>query len=169
MKIECYVEASLLSMLKAKPVAQIYVSKIIEEVGICKGTFYKYYRDKYDLLQKCFYNEYYRDILEHAETLEQFFMGCLAAFRKSPKIVLHAMAPEDPDSLFSYNSRLAYEYIVKDRLREEAFERGKTVEYVMRFYSESVTRLMLDLLNAPRPDRPEDALELLRGIRPGLL
>ncbi len=169
MKVEYYVESALLSMLKQKPVAQIYVSGLIKEVGICKGTFYKYYRDKYDLLQKCFDNEYYGEILSHAETFEQFVGGCLSAFRKSPKIALNAMSPEDPDSLFPYNSRLAYEYIVKDRLRSGKPAAGKTVEFAMRHYAQSATRFMLDWLGASRQERTEDALELLRAVKPCVL
>ena len=50
MKIEYYIESALLQFLKTKPIDSIRVIDLIEEIGICKGTFYKYYKDKYHLL-----------------------------------------------------------------------------------------------------------------------
>ena len=155
-------------MLKTKPVTQIYVSHIIEEVGICKGTFYKYYRDKYDLLQKCFYHEYYAEILEHAETFEQFAVGCLNAFRKVPKIARHAMT-EDRDSVFGYHSRLSYEYLLKDRERQGKETEGEFCVYLLKFYADSATQIMVDRLGSPHMGQTEEIMRLIRGAMPQAL
>lgn len=169
MKIERYVESVLLGLLKTKPMSQIYVSKIIDDVGICKGTFYKYYCDKYDLLQKCFFHEYYDEVLSESETFEQFVLNSLAAFRKSPKVVLHAMTAEDSNSIFGYHSKLVYEYIVKDRIAQGKPTEGEFYEYVMHFYANSVTQIFVDWLGAPKLSAPEEVMRIVRGMLPRAL
>ena len=43
---------TFLSLLEKKDITNIKVSKICEEAGINRGTFYRYYKNEYDLLQK---------------------------------------------------------------------------------------------------------------------
>lgn len=165
MKIEYFVENALLSMLKTKPITQIFVSNLIEEVGICKGTFYKYYNDKYDLLRKCFYNAYYRKIIERSETFEQFAGHCLKEFRKAPNIVLHAMEYEGFDSLFEFHNQLLSDYIVKDRAKAGQETEEKYAE-IIRFYARGVTQLTCDWLSDTHGRQVEEMMELIREIAP---
>ena len=168
MRVRFFVESAFLEMLKEKPVGQIHVADILGAVGICKGTFYKYYCDKYDLLQKCFTNEYYGEILGSSHTFDQFTENSLNAFRKSPKTVLHAMSPDDSDSLFAYHTRLTAQFLRRDRERAGMTENAVS-ERLIALYAENVTRLTAEWLGAPRHGQTEDALGLIRAARPALL
>lgn len=166
MKIEPQVENTLLNLLKSKPFTQIYVSELLAETGICKGTFYKYYRDKYALLQRCFQNRYYSEIAAHAENFEQFAFGTLSAFRKTPKIVLHAMVPEEAESLYGYNVRIFAERLSADlRARGHAAE-GEFCGALMRLYAENVTRLIIEWLGDRGARKSEEIMLLIRGALP---
>lgn len=167
MKVEAFVESTLLSMLKHKTVTQIYVAKIIEEVGICKGTFYKYYCDKYDLLEKCFNKTYYRNA-SSAGSLDEFLAVCLPAFRRTPKVVLHAMPESDPDSIFSYHSRLLYGYIAQDVGIAPAGAEAR-IEYAMHFYADSITRMTAEWLASSAPVPPEKLIECIHDMKPSIL
>ena len=81
MKIEFFLENTLLGLLKTKSIDNIHVKDIISELGICKGTFYKYYQDKYDLVVHVFENKFYRQ-LDGITTWDDFLVGSLAAFRR---------------------------------------------------------------------------------------
>ncbi len=168
MRIEPVVEGALIALLRQKPVSRIHVSDLIEQSGICKGTFYKYYCDKYDLLQKCFRHLCYDRALEN-ETLESFLMQLLHDFRKNAKAVLNAMPEGDVNSLFQYNSELVYGYLVKDRAAAGMPVEGEDIEYAMRFYSRAVTRIVADWLADPRLAPPEKLMETVRGMMPCLL
>lgn len=46
------IKTSLVSLLKSKPLAKVKVTEICNLSEINRATFYKYYRDPYDLLEK---------------------------------------------------------------------------------------------------------------------
>ncbi len=169
MRPERFLEAELLNRLKTKPVTQIYVSDLIAGVGICKATFYKYYCDKYDLLQKCFYHEFYEEILAHAATFEQFAAASLSAFRKSPKTVVHAMICEDPSSIFSYHSGLVKSFLVRDRIAAGKETEGEFTGEILRIYADDVTRATVEWLSAPKLVSAEERMRLIRGLFPAAL
>lgn len=165
MKVEAFVESTFLAMLKQKPVSQIYVAKIIEEVGICKGTFYKYYCDKYDLLRKCFQKTYYKQAAA-AGTLDEFLGVVLPAFRRTPKVVLHAMTESDPDSMFRFHSKLVYDFLVLERGAAAEEER---IRYAMHFYADGITRMTAEWLASPQPATAEELIETVHDMRPRIL
>ena len=162
MNTERFLERALLDLLKTRTVTQIFVSDLLKEVGVCKATFYKHYCDKYDLLQKCFQNAYYGEILAHAENFEQFVALSLAAFRKSPKVVLHAMPREDPSGLFGYHCELLGGYLRKERGAAESEERERTI----RVYARTVTEVTVDWMSAPRLAPAEEIVRLIRALYP---
>ncbi len=136
-------------------------------MGICKGTFYKYYCDKYDLLQKCFVKHYYA-VAEGQKSLTGFLSLVLPAFARTPKVILHAMSESDPDSLFSFHTNL-----LKTRILAAAEEEGLSMEdarvaYAVSFYAESVTRMTMAWL-ASGPASPEKFVEHIRDMCPALL
>ena len=77
MKIEYYIETTLLKFLKTKSIDSIRVIDLRDEIGICKGTFYKYYQDKYHLMICSFENYFYNDILNGADNWESFVESSL--------------------------------------------------------------------------------------------
>lgn len=160
MNTERFLERTLLDMLKTKTVTQIFVSDLLAEVGVCKATFYKHYCDKYDLLQKTFQNVYYGEILAHAETFDQFVSLSLSAFRKTPKIVLHAMPPEDQSGLFGYHCGLLEEYLRRETDSDAGCER------TARVYARTVTQVTVDWLSAPRLAPAEEIVRLIRALYP---
>ncbi len=162
MNTERFLEKALLEMLKTRTVTQIFVVDLLKEVGICKATFYKHFCDKYDLLQRCFQNAYYGEVLAHAENFEQFVSLSLAAFRKSPKVVLHAMPPEDPSGLFVYHSELLCGFLRKECSVRESEER----ERLIRVYARTVTEVTVDWLSAPRLTAVEEVVRLVRALYP---
>lgn len=169
MKIELYIENELLEMLRTKPVSQIYVTNLIERVGVCKGTFYKYYCDKYDLVQKCFHNRCYAAIIERCETTKDFIRECLSAFREMPRVVLHAMETGEPNSLFNYHSKLLREFVVKDRIRTARPYEGKYYSNVIALFCDDVTRMTVGWLGGNPISQPEELMQLVRGIVPRAL
>ena len=51
-KKKCSVQHSLLNSLLLKGLAKTTISDIVENAGVAKGTFYLYFKDKYDIRNK---------------------------------------------------------------------------------------------------------------------
>lgn len=166
MRIEPQVENTLLNLLKAKPFTQIYVSDLLEEAGICKGTFYKYYRDKYALLQRCFRNHYYGEIEAHSQNFDEFAFNTLVCFRKTPKIVLHAMIPGESESIYGYNARLFSERLASDRRAAGKTADGEPCGVFLRLYAENVTGLIFEWLGERGARKAEEMMAVIRGAMP---
>ena len=90
MNMKKYFEQGMLALLERKGIDSITVAEIIEEVGSCKGTFYKHYIDKYHLCCQSLQNYIYGGIPEESKSWEELIMQCLAVFEKHDKVILHA-------------------------------------------------------------------------------
>lgn len=95
---------ALNDLLQKKTIDKLSVTEIIKEAGISRATFYRYYADKYDLL-----NSSYRKILER--TLFQYHEGVpwevteynlYKEIRDNVKIFQNAIESTDINSLKNY-------------------------------------------------------------------
>lgn len=113
MNMKKYFEMGMMSLLEKDCIDNISVLEIIEEVGSCKGTFYKHYIDKHDLCLQCLTNLVYREIDLTIPTWNLFFAQCLTTFKKSAKAVLHAFESNDINSVRNYNDAMFLKYLTE--------------------------------------------------------
>lgn len=146
MKISYYLEQSLLNLLKTKSIDEIYVIEIIDEIGTCKGTFYKYYRDKYDLLFHCFRDWIYKDIPETSKNWNEFISRLLAVFKENGVVVFNSFISADVNSVRHYNERIIREFIISERERKGLETSDTTYDYALNMYAVYVTDIIVDWL-----------------------
>ena len=60
-------------LLKTKPLENIFVSDICQKSGVCRKTFYHYFRDKYDLATYITNSIYSKSLLEIGEYVDDYF------------------------------------------------------------------------------------------------
>lgn len=162
MKIEYYIETALFKFLKTKPIDCIRVIDLIEETGICKGTFYKYYQDKYQLLIRSFKNYYYNDILKDADSWEKFVERSLNAFKSNPAVIINAFDSLDINSLRTYHEQLLRGYFFKGN-REEADE---YYEFSADVFTHYVTNIILDWLKGKCAETNKQVINKMKAIMP---
>jgi AcrR family transcriptional regulator len=165
MNIKKYIETMLMQLLRAKSIDKIKVSEIIAEVGTCKGTFYKYYIDKYELLLSCFQKHIYSDILAKTTTWEEFVSCCLAAFAKDPDMVLNAFRSEDINSIKHFHKNLVKTYLEND-LRRADDKIGEIVELALSVYASNCTDIMLEWLEGGMKESKERVMTHMCGVMP---
>ena len=168
MKIEPYLYSTLLNLLKKKNIDEIRVTEIIGEIGICKGTFYKYCQDKYDLLCKCFDKYYYNEIINNAETLQDYFAKAIDMFAEIPRdVVLNAFTSNDVNTLKKHNVN-----IIKDIIRRQYVSNvsnGSIVSQVVcQQFATSVTDALLYWVENEYPISRETLLEAFNLLMPKL-
>ena len=105
---------TFLSLLEKKDITNITVSEICTEAGINRGTFYRYYKNEYDLLQKIqtdFINEIKQaNTITYIDktTLYKFTYDVLKVFENNKKLVSILFNSET--SLYFLSSALKISY-----------------------------------------------------------
>lgn len=161
MKIEYYIETTLLKFLKTKSIDSIRVIDLIDETGVCKGTFYKYYQDKYSLMIRCFKNYFYDDILSGADGWESFITRSLSAFRSSPAVVLNAFNSQDINSLRSYHEDWTRKFLFKD-----CKEGGEYYRYSVEVFARYATEIIIEWLKSKCGESYTEVLKKMKAIMP---
>lgn len=162
MKIEYYIETTLLKFLKTKSIDSIRVIDLIDEIGICKGTFYKYYQDKYSLLIRVFQKHYYDDILKDAATWESFVNSSLNSFKGSPAVILNAFDSQDINSLRRYHEQLMRKYFFTGKSEEEEEFYGYSADVFTRYSTDIIIEWLKGRCAAPC----SDLIKKMKSIMP---
>ncbi len=164
MNTKRYIEAALLEQLRRGSIDKVKVNEIIRIVGTCKGTFYKYYRDKYELLISCFRNNFYDDIVAKSANWEEFTFNCLSAFEKSPSTVLNAFDSLDVNSVRYYHEQLVFGYLTADIRKHSDVEPQD--EFALKVCSAAYTEIMLDWLSHGTQRSKEQVMDDMRSSMP---
>lgn len=162
MNAKKYIEDALVTLLRKKSIDKIKVSEVIREVEICKGTFYKYYCDKYELLQSCFDNRVY-GALEKCENWEEFVLGVLDAFSKMPEATLNAFDSSDVNSIRIYHEDKMVGYLSKGMDMQAA---SKTCLMSMKICASAFTDIMLRWLRGGMKESKEEIISYMRAAMP---
>ena len=166
MNTKKYIEATLKDFLKKRSIDKIKVNEIIREVGTCKGTFYKYYKDKYELLISCFDNYIYDEILSSAYYWDDFVYKCLEKFEKDPLMILNAFDSADVNSLRYYHETLISKYLennlaacVDDRL-------NKISSFSIKICAINYTDIILRWLGGGMKESKEELISYMKAAMP---
>ncbi len=165
MKIEFFLENTLMDLLKTKSIDSIHVKDIIAELGICKGTFYKYYQDKYDLVVHVFENKFFHDL--HAITSwEEFIIRSLTAFRRAPDIVYNAMLSGDINSIANYYERHIKKLFLAGRAERNLDVEGREIEYAVNILTRLVRETVMVWLKGGCVEAEEEVLAMIKHLMP---
>lgn len=156
----------MLELLERKDIDSITVSEIIEEVGSCRGTFYKNYIDKYFLCCTSLQNYVYCNIRTDTPDWRDFIMQCLNAFEKNEKIILHAFNSKDVNSARHYHENLTTEYLVKQYIKNGGDASASLNLLALKLYGETVTELMVKWLSGGCKESNEEVFGLICAVAP---
>lgn len=169
MNMKKYFELGMLKLLEQKSIDEITVSELIEEVGSCKGTFYKHYVDKYDLCCKCIKNHYYGKIPNNMENWEEFVMQSLVVFEGAPKVIVHAFKSVDVNSVRRYHESLVRETLTRQFINSGGDISSEINVASISLWATSVTDITYNWLKDGRPQTKEEIITLLRAVMPQVI
>lgn len=161
-----YIEEALIDLLDKKSIDKIKVSEVIREVGTCKGTFYKYYCDKYALLQRCFENRVYAKVAD--ADFETFMRQCLEEFAKIPRATVNAFDSRDVNSLKYYHEALIVARL-KTRAQESGVDVGRTELMSMQICAAGCTEIMLQWLKSGAKETVDELITYMNAAVPGAI
>jgi len=163
MKIEYYLETTLLKFLKSESIDSIHVIDLIKEIGICKGTFYKYYQDKYNLLIKTFQDFFYDDIVDGVTGWENFTDRSLNSFKTNPVIFLNAFTSQDVNSLRCFHEDLMVKYFTQDARETEG---GEYYTFAVKVFAHCATDIIIDWLKNKCAEPNAKLIERINSVMP---
>lgn len=166
MNMKKYFEQGMMDLLQRKNIDSITVGELIEEVGSCKGTFYKHYIDKYYLCCNCLQNRVYCEIDADADNWEDFIMSCLTAFEKNCKVVVHAFNSKDINSARHYHENFTSEYLVRQYARNGGDEKSALNLLTLKLYGTAVTEIITKWLERGCKESKEDTFRLICAVIP---
>ncbi len=168
MKINYYLELTLFEMLKTHSIDDIYTIDIINKTGTCKGTFYKYYCDKYDLLISCMKNFIYCGVEQNVEWSE-FIGGMLKNFQSNIKASYNSLKSVDACSGRYFNNELICKFIADKRKNTNKEFKGFLIENAIKVYAANITDYIVGWLHDGCKTSSDNVLKLINSIEPIVL
>ena len=169
MKIERFLEDTIIKLLHNKSITDIRVSELIDDIGICKGTFYKYYCDKYDLLEHAFDTYYFNDIKNKATDLDSFIHLLIGTAVKNRAVFINAYRSEDINSVRLYTCKLVQKYVEADVLGHGKDLCDETVAVTAEIYSHYIVDFLNRCLRKDLYKNPEYCEKLMKIFYPEIL
>lgn len=166
MNMKKYFELGMLKQLENKGIDEITVSELIEDVGSCKGTFYKYYVDKYDLCCACIKNHVYCNVSLSVQPWEDFILQCFAAFENISKIIVHAFESVDVNSVRHYHERLLTEYLTAQYIKKGGDVSSNINVTAVSMWASSITDITYNWLKGGKKEDKEEIISVLRAVMP---
>ena len=166
MNMKKYFEQGMMNLLEKKNIDSITVVEIIDEVGSCKGTFYKHYIDKYYLCCNCLEHNVYGAVSVQASSWKEFIMQCLGAFEKHAKVVLHAFDSKDVNSVRRQHEKLTFEFLAKKYVTNGGDPSSAINMITLKLYSEAVTEIIYKWLEGGCRESGEELYGLICAVIP---
>ena len=166
MNTKKYIETTLIGLLKRKSIDRIKVNEIIREVGTCKGTFYKYYKDKYELLVSCFNSNFYSEIIASTDSWDDFLYKCLAKFEKEPAVILNSFNSTDVNSVRYYHEELISSYLENSLGQADSHSVNKLNKFATKMCATNYTDIILRWLSDGMEESKEDLIMYMKAALP---
>ncbi|MCI8402588.1 MAG: TetR/AcrR family transcriptional regulator [Lachnospiraceae bacterium] len=106
---------ALTELMEECPLDRIPTSAILKRAGVSRSTFYRRYRDKYDLLNASYQELLNRTLFQVSEgnSYKKAFFSLYSVLRSSPAFFKNAFSSEDQNNLRSYIYKQSYD-VYKD-------------------------------------------------------
>lgn len=102
-------------IVSRKAVEQVSVREIVEAAEVSKQTFYRYYKDKYELVNELYFELFQKDIIvpENLETENDWrniYIRQFSAFRKHLDFVKHLFSSKETGCTLDYEIELTIRF-----------------------------------------------------------
>jgi len=158
---------ALETLLKKTDLDSIKVTDIIEEAGVSRTTFYRHFKDKYDLIN-WYYVQYMRELrAKYLESQDAYnlTLDLIRYFGEKREFFLKISGYHGQNSFLEYFMESMYKgdiSYLKKRLRVEDLTPQQ--EYLVRFNSTGMISMVYDWMAQDCPQSAEELMEMLLMI-----
>ncbi len=163
---------SLHELLKEKPLSNITVQDIIENCGASRATFYRHFKDKYDLMNwDC--KEYIEKCIvknPNLTTYKEILFRCVCNTKDNCDYFIEIIKFEGQNSyldfLFHFSTDCWYKYFIQENDKNKI---NDDVVWSVNFFHAGLVQIMKDWLNSNCAATSEKIAQLLFDCTPPLL
>ena len=141
----------------------------MDEVGSCKGTFYKHYVDKYDLSCKCLNNSVYSKISLEVLTWEEFIYSFLKEFEKNAKVIVNAFSSNDINSARHFCENTITDVLSKIFINADGDYDLFLNKYSLELFGITVTDIIYKWLKNGKKESKEQVMQLIKAVMPNTI
>lgn len=156
----------MIDLLKEKCIDQITIQELLRRVGSCKGTFYKYYVDKYDLCNKALTNNVYGKIDFDEQDWEKFLANYVDAIDRNAKVIMNAFESIDISAPIFQNRRMIVEVLTRILQNREANVKDERTIFVLNTCGSILVDIVYTWLKLGRKEGKEEMVKRIRAIMP---
>lgn len=166
MDMKKYFEHSMIDLLKEKCIDQITIQELLQKVGSCKGTFYKYYVDKYDLCNKALANNVYDKIDFDEQNWESFLINYVDVIDRNAKVIMNAFESIDISAPIFQNRRMITEMLSRLLQSKEVNVQDEAMIFVLNTCGSILVDIIYTWLKLGRKERKDVLVAHIRAITP---
>lgn len=161
---------SIKKLMNDRSPDDITVKDILEESGVGRTTFYKYYYDKHALVEQVFQQElanpYFWDFTKDLRHREALFLHHL---QKNRRFILNALKSTGQNSLYKFWLNQAIDSVAKYFRSQPEYSRIQDPDlmFYARFIAYAYVNINIDWLESEDATTPEEMAEKLERILMG--
>lgn len=153
--------------MNKKPLRKVSVGDIVDACGLNRNSFYYHFKDKYDLVNWIFYNEFvvsisYQDYAKPWDFVEHV----CRFFYENRKFYANALSDSGQNSFTEYFSEIMRS-VIMIRL-DEIFEEQRDKEFCAVFFVEAFLASLTKWLNGDEDVQPEEFSRLIQRSVEGI-
>lgn len=162
-----YLEESAIQLLSKKAVDKVSVSDICKNCNVSTRTYYNYFKDKYDIINRCYFSRFEKYIAQRANelTFEELMLYLAEEVCKNPQFFRNVFGYTGQNNIRTGASDSLCElllYAIKVQSHKEPSEEEKTS---MRFFTDGILAYVdKQLSKANIPSAIESATCCLNAI-----
>ena len=154
--------AAMKQLMARFPFSKINVGDICDLCGMNRKSFYYHFRDKYDLVNWIFQNEFL-SLLETAENTDHWaIMDLLCTYFYENRAFYSNALSVQGQNAFSEYFQECISPVIRDTLRQDLQANDTDAQFVTEFYSDALTVSIMRWLSSRNCMEPREFTRLLR-------
>ncbi len=156
---------TLKELLKKKPLAKISIGDICEHCGINRKTFYYHFKDKYDLVNWIYYNEFVVVINRREDTISWNYANDLCNYLYENRDFYRKTFYMNEQNSFTEYFKEFIQSIIEDDIQISFGEdmTGDDLDFCTEFYSNAFVVAIRNWILSSDPISPEHFVRLLKN------
>lgn len=171
-KTKIALREALTTLMAQKPIQNIRVRELAEMVDINRGTFYRYYRDIYDMLGKLEDElfEKFEALFEGKDTptsvseAKETLVSVFELMLENKDLVLALMGENGDPKFVERIRKMVRDRIVEDLIRVYDKDPDETFEYIYAFVVSGCTGMIQRWLSVGADETPEKMADIVEEI-----
>lgn len=162
---------SVKELMNTIPLDKITVSQIVENCGTTRQTFYRYFKDKYDLIL-WYFDVNVQSVIEQMWDKADFkaiLTKKLTLMKEEQSFYASAFSSRDSQSIFEYNYRYSLKFYTEKISKKIGGELPEEVQFMIELYCYGFMVKMADWAQRGMPVPPKQFASMLIDSIPGKL